>query len=83
MECFLRNILYDFYRIAETISEVIWLQYDNLKELISHSNSSRKFFLSLPVSMQLMLHNRSDDIHSAADLHAQVYVIEKCCWKYK
>ncbi len=50
--------------------------YNSLNELVSHSRSSRRYFLSLPVSMQLALHEHNLYIHSAADLHARVDAIE-------
>lgn len=49
------------------------MRYRNLQELISHSASSRQYFLSLPVSVQQTLHERDQFIHSAADLHAHVH----------
>lgn len=45
------------------------MYYDNLQHLIAHSASSRQFLLSLPVSLQLALHEYSDRIHTAAELH--------------
>ena len=45
------------------------MRYDGLKQLINNSNSSREYFLSLPVKMQIELHMSNDFIHSAADLH--------------
>lgn len=53
------------------------MQYDNLQSLIRNSSSSRKYFLSLPVSMQVELHNHNDYIHSAQQLHLLVHSIEK------
>lgn len=53
------------------------MKYDNLHDLISHSNSSKKYFLSLPVSMQVALHEHNDYIHTAAELHARADAIEK------
>lgn len=53
------------------------MQYKNLDELISGSSSSRKYFLSLPVSMQLSLHEQNDYIHSASDLHSRAEAIER------
>ena len=49
--------------------EVIPLKYDGLKSLIQNSPSSRSYFLSLPVNVQLKLHEYSGEIHSAQDLH--------------
>lgn len=51
--------------------------YENLHELIFHSSSSRKYFLSLPVSMQMSLHEHNDSIHSAAELHTGADLIER------
>lgn len=53
------------------------MKYNNLHDLISNSRSSRKYFLSLPVSMQITLHEQNNYIHSAAELHSRVDAIEK------
>lgn len=45
------------------------MHYDNLQSLIENSSSSRHFFLSLPVKMQIELHEHNDYIHSAHQLH--------------
>lgn len=45
------------------------MRYNNLHDLISGSSSSRRYFLSLPVKMQLTLHRHNDYIHSAEELH--------------
>ena len=45
------------------------MRYDNLQSLLWHSLSSRRWFLSLPVSLQLAIHERGAWIHTAADLH--------------
>lgn len=52
------------------------MKYSNLNALINGSKSSRDFFLSLPVSMQMKLHEHSPYIHSAAELHNTVYIIQ-------
>lgn len=44
------------------------MQYENLKLLISSSSSSRRFFLSLPVDVQLSLHDKNDFIKTQQDL---------------
>ena len=44
------------------------MQYKNLHALIEGSSSSRSFFLSLPVELQLKLHEQNDYIHTALDL---------------
>ncbi len=53
------------------------MQYYNLQDLIRNSSSSRQYFLSLSVPMQLELHNHNDYIHSAQELHSRVDLIEK------
>lgn len=53
------------------------MRYDNLHDLVTSSGSSRSYFLSLPVEMQLQLHEHNDYIHSAADLHSRVNLIQK------
>ena len=45
------------------------LRYENLNQLVHESSSSRSFFLSLPVSMQMKLHEHNDCIHTADELH--------------
>lgn len=52
------------------------LKYDNLNHLVRESSSSRRYFLSLPVSMQMALHEHNDYIHSAAELHRRVDAIK-------
>ncbi len=53
------------------------MQYNNLQDLIYNSSSSRKYFLSLPVHMQIELHERNNYIHTSAGLHAHVEAIER------
>lgn len=43
--------------------------YENLNQLINSSSSSRSYFISLPVDIQMNLHNCSQHIHTAYDLH--------------
>lgn len=51
------------------------MKYDNLNHLIRESSSSRRYFLSLPVSMQMTLHEHNDYIHTAAELHRRADAI--------
>lgn len=53
------------------------MKYSNLKELISHSSSSRKYFLSLPSALQHKLHEQNNSIHTAADLHQRAGLLQK------
>ncbi len=48
------------------------MRYDNLQSLLQGSKSSRDFFLALPVTMQLCLHEHAGLIHTAQDLHRSV-----------
>ena len=45
------------------------MRYNNLNSLLSGSRSSRAYFLSLPVSLQIELHKYGDYIETAVDLH--------------
>lgn len=60
-----------------TIPEVIFLRYQNLHELFYHSSSSRRYFLSLPIPLQLRVSEHAADIHTAADLREIVRLVEK------
>lgn len=53
------------------------MRYDNLNELVKNSSSTRKYFLSLPVDMQISLHEHNDYIHTAQELRNYVFAIEK------
>lgn len=58
------------------MKEVIKMRYDSLNELINNSRSSRKYFLSLPVDMQMALHERNAYIHTAQELRTHVFAVE-------
>lgn len=53
------------------------MKYKNLQDLIRDSNSSRKFFISLPVSLQAELHKHNEYIHSAEELHLRADLVRK------
>lgn len=53
------------------------MRYDSLHELIKHSSSSRRYFLSLTVSMQLALHERGEYIHTAQEIRVHVDAIKQ------
>lgn len=53
------------------------MRYENLNQLVRESSSSRRYFLSLPVSMQLKLHEHNDYIHTADELHRRTDAILK------
>lgn len=46
------------------------MRYRDLHELIQGSQSSRAFFLSLPVEIQCKLHEHNAYVHSAAELRS-------------
>ena len=56
---------------------VMKMKADNLKELIDTSSSTRRFFLSLPVGTQLLLHARNEQIRTAEDLHRHVDFLQQ------
>lgn len=51
------------------------MKYKDLQDLISHSSTTREYFLSLPVSLQLALHEYNSTIHTAADLHLNADIL--------
>lgn len=53
------------------------MQYKDLHALIRNSQSSRRYFLSLPVSLQMELHQYNHVIRTANDLHRQIQCIQK------
>lgn len=54
------------------------MRYDNLQELIRGSSSSRRYFLSLPVELQMRLHQQNEEIHSAAGLRLRAEQTRQC-----
>lgn len=50
---------------------------NNLQDLIRRSSSTRQYFLSLPVEMQMKLHARNDHIRTAQELRLNVSFLEK------
>lgn len=51
------------------------MKYHDLQDLISHSSTAREYFLSLPVPLQLALHEHNASIHTAAELHFRADII--------
>lgn len=45
------------------------MRYKSLNQLLANSSSSRQYFLSLPIGMQIELRGHAEAIHSADDLH--------------
>lgn len=50
--------------------------YKNLENLLAGSSSARRYFLSLPVSLQLRLHENSSAIQTAAFLRRIAPILE-------
>ena len=48
------------------------MTYKNLTRLISEHRDSRRYFMSLPVELQLKLHSRGENIHSPKELFSSV-----------
>lgn len=49
----------------------------NLNELLAKSSSTRSYFVSLPVWLQIQLHNKNDYIHNAEQLHIIADILSK------
>ena len=45
------------------------MRYNSLDDLIQNSRSSRAYFLSLPINIQMYLHKNSGHITTAQKLH--------------
>lgn len=45
------------------------MKYQNLHALVRGSSSARRYFLSLPVEIQIAMQEHSAYIHTAAELH--------------
>lgn len=46
------------------------MEYKNLENLIASNRMSRKYFFTLPTSVQLELSLKGEMIHSGEDLHS-------------
>lgn len=46
--------------------------YRDLHELLMCSDSTRQYFMKLPVNVQLTVHRQNDEIKTAEDLHQYV-----------
>ena len=53
------------------------MQYNKLTQLLSDSSSSRRYFLNLPVEMQLELHKYNDNVRTAHELHEMVEALNR------
>lgn len=52
------------------------MAYENLRGLIAGSSSTRAYFLSLPVELQLALHEQDAVIRTAAELRRRAAALE-------
>lgn len=64
-------------KVSHTVFEVSVLKYNDLQALIQSSTSTRNYFLSLPVAVQIVLHEQNDHIHTAEELHTHAENIIK------
>ena len=62
---------------AYTVHEVIFVAFSNLQTLLRQSSSSRQFLLSLPVGIQLRLHERSQFIHTQQELRRHAAFLQQ------
>ena len=68
----------DFFLVsAQSNYEVIFMQFTNLQKLIQESSSSRKYLLSLPVPIQMQLHEQNDFIHTQYELRRNAEYLMK------
>ncbi|MBP3489343.1 MAG: hypothetical protein J6K53_13215 [Roseburia sp.] len=51
--------------------------YNNLSELLCGSSSTSAYFVSLPVWLQILLHEEHPYIHTAAQLHLIADILQK------
>lgn len=49
----------------------------NLTELLMKSSSTRSYFVSLPIWLQLLLHKEHEYIHNASQLHLTADILIK------
>lgn len=48
------------------------MQYNNLTQLLSDSADSRRYFMNLPVELQLELHKYNDSVRTSRELRDMV-----------
>ena len=53
------------------------MKYKDLIHLCENSSSTRSYYLSLPVKTQMRVSEFCDSIHTAAELHNMVSMLEK------
>ena len=53
------------------------MAFSNLKELIQTSSSSRQYLLSLPVDIQVKLHEQNEFIHTLYELRRNAEYLMK------
>lgn len=56
---------------ADTICGVILL-YQDLHELLMQSDSTREYFMKLPVRVQMTAHRMNDEIRTPEELHRAI-----------
>lgn len=53
------------------------MQYSILQQLLQGSSSARRYFCSLPVSLQVQLHHQGQWIHTAEQLHRNAFIDQR------
>ncbi len=53
------------------------MQYNNLTQLLSESSDSRRYFMNLPVEMQLELHKCNDSVRTSRELKDMVETLNR------
>mgnify|MGYP006875884232 CR=1 FL=1 len=53
--------------------------YQDLHELLMGSDSTRRYFMRLPVRVQMTVHRQNDEIRTSEELHRYVDHMTKVC----
>ncbi len=53
------------------------MRYDNLQSLLQNSSGTRRYFVGLPVPVQLQLHERNEFIRTQQDLRLHAECIQR------
>lgn len=53
------------------------MAYYDLHALLDSSSSTREYFLSLPIDLQIKLHQKKELVHTAEDLHRLALLLRR------
>ncbi|MGI6255668.1 MAG: hypothetical protein ACOYJZ_08550 [Acutalibacter sp.] len=53
------------------------MSYHDLHALLDSSSSTREYFLSLPIDLQIKLHQKKELVHTADDLHRLALILRR------